>query len=75
MFYEKLYYDNLLVTEILKEKFPNYKQGFGDVVMETCYGLDNFRLNFSIVGWVEQKPTKNRTRHSVFKQTEKSEIT
>jgi len=27
------------------------------------------------VGWVEQRPTKNRTQHRVFKGTEKPEVT
>ena len=31
---------------IVKEKLRNYKKGFADLVMETCCGLHNFRLNF-----------------------------
>ena len=29
---------------------------------------------FSLVGWVEREPTKNRAQHRVFKGTEKHEI-
>ena len=31
---------------IVKDKLRNYKKGFTDLVMETCCGLHNFRLNF-----------------------------
>ena len=31
---------------IVKDKLRNYKKGFTDLVMETCSGLHNFRLNF-----------------------------
>ena len=31
---------------IVKDKLRNYKSGFSDLVMETCCGLHNFRLNF-----------------------------
>lgn len=31
---------------IVKDKLRNWKQGFSDLVMETCCGLHNFRLNF-----------------------------
>ena len=31
---------------IVKDKLRNYKKGFADLVMETCCGLHNFRLNF-----------------------------
>ena len=31
---------------IVKDKLRNWKQGFRDLVMETCCGLHNFRLNF-----------------------------
>ena len=31
---------------IVKEKLRNYKKGFTDLVMETCSGLHNFRLDF-----------------------------
>ena len=31
---------------IVKDKLRNYKTGFTDLVMETCCGLHNFRLNF-----------------------------
>ena len=31
---------------IVKDKLHNYKKGFMDLVMETCCGLHNFRLNF-----------------------------
>jgi hypothetical protein len=31
---------------IVKEKLRTYKKGFSDLVMETCCGLHNFRLNF-----------------------------
>ena len=30
----------------LKDKLRNWKKGFSDLVMETCCGLHNFRLNF-----------------------------
>ena len=31
---------------IVKDKLRNSKKGFSDLVMETCCGLHNFRLNF-----------------------------
>ncbi len=31
---------------IVKDKLRNWKKGFCDLVMETCCGLHNFRLNF-----------------------------
>ena len=31
---------------IVKEKLRNTQKGFADLVMETCCGLHNFRLNF-----------------------------
>ena len=31
---------------IVKDKLRNWKKGFSDLVMETCCGLHNFRLNF-----------------------------
>ena len=31
---------------IVKDKSQNYKTGFTDLVMQTCCGLHNFRLNF-----------------------------
>lgn len=31
---------------IVKDKLRNWKSGFRDLVMETCCGLHNFRLNF-----------------------------
>jgi hypothetical protein len=31
---------------IVKDKIRNWKNGFRDLVMETCCGLHNFRLNF-----------------------------
>lgn len=31
---------------IVKDKIRNWKKGFRDMVMETCCGLHNFRLNF-----------------------------
>ena len=31
---------------IVKDKLRNWKKGFCDLVMETCSGLHNFRLNF-----------------------------
>jgi hypothetical protein len=31
---------------IVKDQLRNWKQGFRDLVMETCCGLHNFRLNF-----------------------------
>lgn len=31
---------------IVKDKIRNWKKGFRDLVMETCCGLHNFRLNF-----------------------------
>ena len=31
---------------IVKDKLRNYKKGFADLVMQTCCGLHNFRLNF-----------------------------
>lgn len=31
---------------IVKDKLRNYKKGFSDLVMKTCCGLHNFRLNF-----------------------------
>lgn len=31
---------------IVKDKLRNYRKGFADLVMETCCGLHNFRLNF-----------------------------
>lgn len=31
---------------IVKDKLRNYKKGFADLVMETCSGLHNFRLDF-----------------------------
>ena len=31
---------------IIKDKLRNWKKGFGDLVMETCCGLHNYRLNF-----------------------------
>ena len=31
---------------IVKDKLRNYKKGFADWVMQTCWGLHNFRLNF-----------------------------
>ena len=31
---------------IVKDKLRNYKKGFADLVMETCCGLHNFRLDF-----------------------------
>jgi hypothetical protein len=31
---------------IVKDKIRNWKAGFKDVVLETCAGLHNFRLNF-----------------------------
>ena len=31
---------------IVRDKLRNYKKGFTDVVMETCCGLHNFRLDF-----------------------------
>ena len=31
---------------IVKDKLRNSKSGFSDLVMETCCGLHNFRLNF-----------------------------
>ena len=31
---------------IVQDKLRNWKKGFCDLVMETCYGLHNFRLNF-----------------------------
>ena len=31
---------------IVKDKLRNSKKGFADLVMETCCGLHNFRLNF-----------------------------
>jgi hypothetical protein len=30
----------------VKDKLRNWKAGFRDLVMETCCGLHNFRLNF-----------------------------
>ena len=39
---------------IVKDKLRNYKEGFADLVMETCCGLHNFRLNFR--PWVYQTP-------------------
>ena len=31
---------------IVQDKLRNWKKGFSDLVMETCCGLHNFRLNF-----------------------------
>ena len=31
---------------IVKDKLRNYKNGFSDLVMETCCGLHNFRINY-----------------------------
>ncbi len=31
---------------IVQDKLRNWKKGFSDIVMETCCGLHNFRLNF-----------------------------
>lgn len=31
---------------IVQDKLRNWKEGFSDLVMETCCGLHNFRLNF-----------------------------
>ena len=39
---------------IVKDRLRNYKQGFSDLVMETCCGLHNFRLNFR--PWTYQMP-------------------
>ncbi|MYB66262.1 transposase family protein [Candidatus Poribacteria bacterium] len=33
-------------NRIVKDKLRNYKKGFSDLVMETCCGLHNFRINF-----------------------------
>ena len=33
-------------NRIVKDKLRNWKKGFSDLVMETCCGLHNFRLNF-----------------------------
>ena len=39
---------------IVKDKLRTYKKGFTDLVMETCCGLHNFRLNFR--PWSYQTP-------------------
>ena len=39
---------------IVKDKLRNSKKGFTDLVMETCCGLHNFRLNFR--PWSYQTP-------------------
>jgi len=40
---------------IVKDKIRNWKNGFRDMVMETCCGLHNFRLNFRpwtpVISW------------------------
>ena len=36
---------------IVKDKLRNSKKGFADLVMETCCGLHNFRLNFRPWGY------------------------
>ncbi len=40
---------------IVKDKLRNWKKGFCDLVMETCCGLHNFRLNFR--PWCYETPT------------------
>ena len=35
---------------IVKDKLRNWKKGFSDLVMETCCGLHNFRLNLADLG-------------------------
>ncbi len=40
---------------IIKDKLRNWKKGFSDLVMETCCGLHNFRLNFR--PWCYQTPS------------------
>ncbi len=39
---------------IVQDKLRNYKKGFSDIIMETCCGLHNFRLNFRL--WCYQTP-------------------
>ena len=40
---------------IVQDKLRNWKKGFSDLVMETCCGLHNFRLNFR--PWCYQTPS------------------
>ena len=40
---------------IVKDKLRNWKKGFSDLVMETCCGGHNFRLNFR--PWCYETPT------------------
>lgn len=42
---------------IVKDKLRNWKKGFCDLVMETCCGLHNFRLNFR--PWHYETPVIN----------------